>query len=33
LLASMPVLNMTLGELQSIDLELTGGELNIDIPP
>ena len=33
LLASMPVLNMTLGELQSIDLEFTGGELTIDITP
>jgi hypothetical protein len=33
LLASMPVLNMTLGELQSIDLEFVGGELTIDITP
>jgi hypothetical protein len=33
LLPSMPVLNMTLGELQSIDLEFSGGELTIDTTP
>jgi hypothetical protein len=33
LLAAMPVLNMTLGELQSIDLEFVGGELTIDTTP
>ena len=33
LLAAMPVLNMTLGELQSIDLEFTGGQLTIDTTP
>jgi hypothetical protein len=33
LLASMPVLNMTLGELQSIDLEFVGGQLTIDVTP
>ena len=33
LLAAMPVLNMTLGELQSIDLEFVGGQLTIDTTP
>ena len=33
LLATMPVLNMTLGELQSIDLEFVGGQLTIDVTP
>ncbi len=33
LLAQMPVLNMTLGELQSIDLEFVGGQLTIDTTP
>ena len=33
LLATMPVLNMTLGELQSIDLEFVGGQLTIDTTP
>ena len=33
LLATMPVLNMTIGELQSIDLEFVGGELTIDVTP
>ena len=33
LLSAMPVLNMTLGELQSIDLEFVGGELTIDTTP
>jgi len=33
LLASMDVLNMSLGELQSIDLEFSGGELTYDITP
>jgi len=32
-LLAMPVLNMTLGELQSIDLEFVGGELTIDTTP